>query len=167
MYDNVGGKIKGIAQLVTWLGIIASIIGFIALAGDEDTIVLAFVVLIIGCIGSWLSSLTIYGFGQLIENSDIIAGRTNIKKATEKTSNDKNTASDNKGVFQKAAPKRAQTFEELVGNARLPQETIYEVKKLKEMKDSGEISESECRKKVRKLISDLAIDDIFIIMKKL
>ena len=167
MFDNVGTQIKSVARSVTWLGIIASVIGFMVFIGNEDTIGLAFAVLIVGCIGSWLSSLTLYGFGQLVENSDIIAGRTTIEKATENTSNNKSTASDNKGVVQKAAPKRAQTFEELVDNARLPQETISEVKRLKEMKDTGEISEPECRKKVRKLISDIAIDDIFIIMKKL
>ncbi len=35
--------------------------------------VAGFLVLIVGCLVSWLSSLTLYGFGQLIENSDKIA----------------------------------------------------------------------------------------------
>lgn len=64
MFDNIGGKIKIVAQFITWLGIVASIIGFFILSMNDDSVMLAFIVLIAGCIGSWLSSLTLYGFGS-------------------------------------------------------------------------------------------------------
>ncbi len=71
MYENVGGKIKGVATAAAIIGIIATTIGFIALCLAE-LVVAGFLVLIVGCLVSWLSSLTLYGFGQLIENSDKI-----------------------------------------------------------------------------------------------
>lgn len=75
MYNNVGRTIMTVARIITWLGIIVSFILFCLTLSDGDGVRnrLAFVILIIGCIGSWLSSLILYGFGQLIENSDIIA----------------------------------------------------------------------------------------------
>ena len=36
--------------------------------------------MISGSIAAWLGSFLIYGFGQLVENSDIIAGRKTIKE---------------------------------------------------------------------------------------
>lgn len=72
MYENVGGKIKGVATTAAIIGIIATTIGFIALCLVE-LVVAGFLVLIVGCLVSWLSSLALYGLGQLIENSDKIA----------------------------------------------------------------------------------------------
>lgn len=87
MYENVGGKIKGVAQTFTVIGIIISVLLFIVLMipageaareGSGTELIFPFVVLIIGCLFSWLSSLVLYGFGQLIENTDTIA--RNIEK---------------------------------------------------------------------------------------
>lgn len=82
MFDNIGGKIKAAAQVVTWLGIITSVIGGIAImvSLESPTGVL---VMIGGSLISWLSSLALYGFGQLIENTDIIAGRSRINNTPE------------------------------------------------------------------------------------
>ena len=40
------------------------------MATDEDLEFLGFVVMVIGSLVSWVSSFTLYGFGQLIENTD-------------------------------------------------------------------------------------------------
>ena len=80
MFNNVGRKIKGLAVFFAWVGIIVSLIAGIGIFvyGSQitDNIeILGIVLIIVGPIASWLSSLALYGFGQLIENSDIIAER--------------------------------------------------------------------------------------------
>ncbi len=71
MFDNIGGKIKTLAQVVTWIGIIASVIsGFAIMSIDEEMIFVGLMVMIFGALMSWVSSFVLYGFGQLVENSD-------------------------------------------------------------------------------------------------
>ena len=71
MFDNIGGKIKGLAKVLCLVGIAVSVIGAIALwcanSYYQSTIVPGFIVLIVGSVGSWLSSLFTYGFGELID----------------------------------------------------------------------------------------------------
>ena len=69
MYDNIGGKIKGLAKVSFIVAAIAEVITGIALmAADEDLILYGLLVLIAGPIIAWVSSWFLYGFGQLIEN---------------------------------------------------------------------------------------------------
>ena len=78
MFNNIGGKIKSLAKVVCWIGIIASIIGGIVLFMEDDD--MFFICVLIaggGALISWVSSFVLYGFGQLVENSDILAGRAN------------------------------------------------------------------------------------------
>ena len=87
MFDNIGKKIKVFAIVSFILGIIASIVfGIICIvlgnqissnsygadkeAGTE-LVTYGITILISGCIGSWLVSLTTYGFGELIEQNQI------------------------------------------------------------------------------------------------
>ena len=79
-YENIGDKIKGLAQMAFVVEAIAAVITGIALmASDEDLILYGLLVLIAGPIIAWVSSWLLYGFGQLIENSDIIAEEYNRK----------------------------------------------------------------------------------------
>lgn len=69
MFGNVGGKIKTLAKVLTWLGIISFVIwGFVCISDEEK--VLGLILMIGGSLSSWISSFLLYGFGQLIENSD-------------------------------------------------------------------------------------------------
>lgn len=79
MFDNIGGKIKGFAKIVAWLGIILSvIIGLLSLATG------GLLIMIIGCVSSWVGSFVLYGFGQLVENSDkLVASLPNNDKPAE------------------------------------------------------------------------------------
>ncbi len=71
MFDNIGGKIKTLAEVVTWIGIIASVISGIAIMSiGEEMIFVGLMVMIFGALISWVSSFVLYGFGQLVENSD-------------------------------------------------------------------------------------------------
>ena len=77
MFDNIDQKIKALAQVVCWIGIICSVISGIALiAAGEGLLFVGFIVIILGSLISWISSFTLYGFGQLIENSEIACGNT-------------------------------------------------------------------------------------------
>lgn len=78
MFSNIGGKIKTLAQVVCGLGIGSSIItGFVLMLQSEDTIIFGIIVLIFGPLFSWISSFMTFGFGQLIENSDMLVSNTN------------------------------------------------------------------------------------------
>jgi len=78
MFDNIGSKIKTVAKVVCWIGIIASVIvGFIMLVQDEDTALAGILTMIFGSLGSWVGSFITYGFGQLVENSDILVKQSN------------------------------------------------------------------------------------------
>lgn len=71
MFDNIGSKIKTLAKVLTWLGIIGSCIsGILLMAEDEDLIAAGLLIIIFGSLISWGGSFLLYGFGQLIENSD-------------------------------------------------------------------------------------------------
>ena len=87
MWDNIGGKIKILAKIIAWVGIISSVIGFIifisfALSDDHYMIGtylgIGFCILVIGSIISWISSWFMYGFGELIEKATEIECNTRI-----------------------------------------------------------------------------------------
>ena len=97
MFDNIGGKIKKVAQIVCWIGIVASVISGIALmATDEDLVGAGFLVLIGGPLVSWVGSFMVYGFGQLVENSDILVSeKTGGKVESAKSTNSTNDKIEN------------------------------------------------------------------------
>lgn len=74
LFDNIGGKIKALASIIAWIGIICSIIiGFIlCFYMTSNSFILGIVVAAVGSLCSWVGSFLLYGFGQLIENTDII-----------------------------------------------------------------------------------------------
>ncbi len=77
MFNDIGGKIKGLAAVVCWFGIFGSIIAAIAFfvkandtwSNEEFYTMLGFVFLFAGPLFSWISSLFIYGFGELIDKT--------------------------------------------------------------------------------------------------
>ena len=85
MYDNIGEKIKWLAKIFCLIGIIGSIVsGFAIIVTDVDMIwIVGVLVAVGGSLVSWIGSFFIYGFGQLIENSDIIAKRERMRRETE------------------------------------------------------------------------------------
>ena len=89
MFNNIGSKIKTLAKILCWIGIIFSVISGIAImAAGNSTITIngsyasvspaltGILVIVFGCLVSWISSFFAYGFGQLIENSDEIRKNT-------------------------------------------------------------------------------------------
>ena len=83
MFDNIGKKIQNVAKVICWIGIIASIYTGISILYSSFNysyfgyqVFVGPIVGILGCLLSWLSSLLIYGFGKLVEDTEAI--RNNI-----------------------------------------------------------------------------------------
>ncbi len=90
MFSNIGKKIKILAKVLCWVGIVCSVLmgaALIARGGDTimtvngeyrtaPTLLLGILIIIIGSLLSWISSFFTYGFGQLIENTDQIRENT-------------------------------------------------------------------------------------------
>ncbi|MBE6733508.1 MAG: hypothetical protein E7561_05895 [Ruminococcaceae bacterium] len=106
MFNNIGQKIKTLAKFIMWLEIGLSVLSGlgviieIMISVEVDTVlqgvlflilglVLGAIVVVIGGFIAWVSVLTLYGFGQLVENSDKLAGTglyTPKRRATKKES---------------------------------------------------------------------------------
>ena len=77
MYNNIGAKIKILAQFSAWAGIFGSVIyGFVLISKGSDGVWVGIITLVVGSICSWISSWLLYGFGELIENTTEIAKNT-------------------------------------------------------------------------------------------
>ena len=104
MYSNIGGKIKGLAVFVCIAGMVASIFGgwyFASTIGRSmayaygygyygggditGTQVVLFILFAgLGSLFSWMGSLSLYGFGQLVEDTDQIRSDMKDLKADVK-----------------------------------------------------------------------------------
>lgn len=73
MYDNIGSKIKTLAQVVFIIMAVISIIsGVLILFIVNYGFIIGILTAGIGVLLSWVGTFFLYGFGQLIENSDIL-----------------------------------------------------------------------------------------------
>ncbi len=94
MFDNIGKKIKILASVGCWLGIIISILyavfllfsGFALIVDDNFSsgIVSIFTALLVGVIGSiasWISVWPLYAFGELVDKTE--DNERNTKKIIE------------------------------------------------------------------------------------
>ncbi len=87
MFVNIGGKIKKLSESLTLIGITLSLIAAIAIMCfmKEIGIVIGIVVGVIGSLVSWYGSFALYGYGQLIENSDKLASMSETPKHDDHT----------------------------------------------------------------------------------
>ena len=88
MFSNIGGKIKALAKVVCWIGIILSVIsgGAMIAAGmgvfgytgmpEGAAVVSGVLTIALGSLLSWIGSFFSYGFGELIEKTTEIARNT-------------------------------------------------------------------------------------------
>ena len=77
MFDNIGSKIKTLAKVICWIGILISVIsGIVVIASTGSTgVPVGILVIVLGALLSWIGSFVLYGFGQLIENSEEIKSK--------------------------------------------------------------------------------------------
>lgn len=75
MFDNIGGKIKILAKVLCWVGIIGFVLSaiYVWVTIGRYGVGLGFALFIIGPLVSWISSFLLYGFGELIETNCEIA----------------------------------------------------------------------------------------------
>jgi hypothetical protein len=98
MFDNIGGKIKTLAKIICWLGIIISVISGMVLIGISGLV--SVLTIIAGSLTSWIGSFSLYGFGELIEKTTEIAENTryiNIDIGSKKTNAKSILVSDGSG----------------------------------------------------------------------
>lgn len=88
MYDNIGSKIKTVAKVVGFAGIVISILAgllFLLVAFSEEKFSyfgIGILVAILGSIISWASTIALYGFGQIVENTDVLVQDSQINKSS-------------------------------------------------------------------------------------
>lgn len=83
MYENIGNKIKGLAKFLFIIAaIVFLIIGFVLLSLNGELLAISLILIFFGPLIAWISSWILYGFGQLIENTSIIAQQYNTKNNT-------------------------------------------------------------------------------------
>ena len=74
---KIGGRIKNLAALVRYIGIGASILAGLSFGVDSyrgDALIgICFAILIGGTLSSLITALLLDGFGELVENSAVIA----------------------------------------------------------------------------------------------
>ncbi len=93
MWSNIGHKIKTLAKVICWIGIVLSVlVGIMAIAtggtlqsygytyNTGNNILTGILVIVLGVLGSWLGSLTMYGFGELVERAMNIDDKLSAKK---------------------------------------------------------------------------------------
>lgn len=102
MYKNIGRKIKILARIICGIGIAGSIFiglmlilkggralssfgGSVGGIGEAYAIIAGILVMFFGSLLSWIGSFAAYGYGELIENTALIAKR--MAKAEAKKSN--------------------------------------------------------------------------------
>ena len=84
MFNNIGKKLKYLAEIICGLGIGISILVVVGMFiagianGDISLVFRGVFTSILIFLGSWAGNLTIYGFGQLIENSDKLVKNSDI-----------------------------------------------------------------------------------------
>lgn len=61
MYKDIGNKIKTLAGVICWIGILA--FGFVGVYTGR------LMVAIIGAFASWIGTFVLYGFGELIDQT--------------------------------------------------------------------------------------------------
>lgn len=132
MFENIGGKIKKLAIVLTVIGIIASFVVGILMAVAASNLhqsqLGGILVIILGSILSWISSFVLYGFGQLIEST------CNIEKAVQSgglsTSTDTNASSVEPDFKSSDDMEKLEYYKRLLDNGRITKEEFIEMRKM-------------------------------------
>ena len=93
MYGNIGGKLMVMAKVLFGIGLVGSVIS--GLAVITISVVSGIIVIVIGGLASWISTLTMYGLGYLIVLSESMYGDMKYGKIAAETSTPTNTIFSN------------------------------------------------------------------------
>ncbi len=94
LFDRVGRKIMGLAKFIFWAitiinALVAIFLIYTAIKGKSfGPVFIALIVAVAGVLVAWLSSVLLYGYGQLIDSQqDVVEELSEIKKVLKKNSN--------------------------------------------------------------------------------
>lgn len=86
MFDNIGSKLRGLARIVFFVGIVFSGIGMIGMwitgfglgdrAGGFTIFIAGLLIGLVGCLCSWTLGCLLAGFGQLVEDAEAVRHNT-------------------------------------------------------------------------------------------
>lgn len=113
MYDFIGDKIKGLAKAIFFVEAIAAIITGIALLLNEEPLI-GILILVLGPIVAWVSSWLLYGFGQLIDNSDTLV--TLIGKQLDQTENNSKSKTNSQNIAEEKVLQSIKNFRSASSN---------------------------------------------------
>ncbi len=100
MFENIGSKIKKLAEVLCIINAIATAIaGIVMTALTQNGVFL--LLMIVGPLLAWVSSSFMYGLGELIENSYIIARNSSLIAKNTINKIDKNPSgyNDNQNTY--------------------------------------------------------------------
>lgn len=121
MYNNIGGKIKGLTKVIAVMGALAPIaIGLGLMFNDDDTFFLGLVIIVVGCLISWISSWLLYGFGELIENTALVARNTQAMYMNEYANQNANRQSELYRLYSTGAITAEEYQKAMAGNQQVP-----------------------------------------------
>lgn len=141
MFSNIGGKIKSLAVCACTCGIVFSIIYgiYIMTTLRNSHALTGLLIIIFGSLLSWIGSFVLYGFGQLVENSDTsVEMLKNIGLIIKGPSDD-----DNNKCFSDTEKKTSAHYEECLV-------------KLKKLYDAGGVDSDEYEKIKASLLKKLS-----------
>lgn len=94
MFHNIGAKIKTLAKVITWLGIVVGLVAGIGMISSSlhyenlgypnEGIAPGIMYMILIPLSAWISSFLLYGFGQLIEHVASIDAKLNKDEVGQK-----------------------------------------------------------------------------------
>ena len=123
-YDNIGQKIKSLATGTFVVEAIAAIIaGIYLITSSENMVLIGFLVIFAGPLVAWVLSWLLYGFGQLIENSDIIAEES--KRKNDK--HDKLVAQNNERKQKQKAQQQYAHVREVIENPGIHENDFIDI----------------------------------------
>ena len=151
MFENVGSKVKSLAKVICWLGIIGSIIGGIVIwvsggnsssyysysyrsSSNGFTFWYGLLTIVLGSFFSWLGSLTTYAIGEAAEYAEI----NNVKLNEIEEKLKENRSAETKSEQQTSHPVTTTYSVPVVGDTwRCPNCGSYNKKTDQYCKDCG------------------------------
>ena len=96
MFDNIGTKIKKLALVTFWVGVVASaFFGLNLLIWSADrsggSWLICLFIVAFGCLISWIGCFALYGYGELIEKTAAIYDNTRLSGSASAQGSDKST----------------------------------------------------------------------------
>ena len=103
MYDNIGGKIKGLAKVGFAVMALGSFIAGIAVLsnGSKSNETLGVLLMLLGPVVSWISSWMLYGFGEIIDKLCAIEKNTRTPSTKSETEAVKPIADEREAELKK------------------------------------------------------------------